>query len=139
MEQLPNNEPLPPGVDALEIEVPVTKVKQSHFLLTSTFNAIYLQADTLNSALSSFYSEMATIATPTVANEVVKPEENNAQVLDNVGDKVKKKKKTKVTDFLVVGLIFTDCVWFLGENRPWIGDEKKGSFKTRREMEECTK
>lgn len=51
----------------------------------------------MNSALSSFYSEMATITTPTVATEVGNTEESKAKAAETVGDKVKKKKKTKVS------------------------------------------
>lgn len=112
-QELTNNEPLPPGVDPLEIEIPVTKViKNTHFLFaTKKLICTFFQADHLNSALSSFYSEMATISTATPASETVITEDNSAKLVENVGDKVKKKKKTKVSDkfFCCCGF---NCVCF---------------------------
>lgn len=54
-------------------------------------------ADTLNSALNSFYSEMATITSTSAATSDVAPsEDSNKKIGENAIDKVKKKKKTKV-------------------------------------------
>lgn len=67
--------------------------------LVNVLQIVTPAADTLNSALSSFYSEMATItsSTSTVTSDGVQPEVNEGKLVDNATDKAKKKKKTKVS------------------------------------------
>lgn len=65
----------------------------------NVFQIVTPATDTLNSALSSFYSEMATItsSTSTVTSDGVQAEVNEAKLGENGTDKAKKKKKTKVS------------------------------------------
>lgn len=49
---------------------------------------------------------MATISTSTTTNEAVITEENIGKLVENVGDKVKKKKKTKVSAVVCMFFLF---------------------------------